>query len=408
MEVVMNKDLKNICLIKTKKFKFVTIRYNFLSDLNYEDISSYNLLVALLTTRNNKYPTINEFNSYLESKYGMTITAKYFNRGNVSIFSIISSCMNSKFSLGENLLKEQFKLIKDCLFDPLFNDEVLNEIKTIYIERLKERLDKKTYRLKKKINSILGCDTPYGVNIEGDIESINSITLDKLKEVYNKLINSKCKIYICGEVNQEDLNDIMDDRLITNDEDILNLSYIKEIEKTDTNVFESDFLQSAISIIYQNNIDYKHPLYYAYKVFLEILNYDLFNIIREKYNFCYYVYAISNNYLNTMEIVSEIESKNLDKVVELVEEIIKGYDNDLEDSKFELSKNKLLSALRSSKESAGDLIDLYFAFDFNKTVKSYEEFYSKYESVTKDMVKDVSKMLSLKMVSILKEGNNNE
>ena len=63
MEVVMNKDLKNVCLIKTKKFKFVTVRYNFLSELNYDDIASYNLLVAILTTRNKKYPTIKIFRS---------------------------------------------------------------------------------------------------------------------------------------------------------------------------------------------------------------------------------------------------------------------------------------------------------------------------------------------------------
>lgn len=409
MQIVKKKinDL-DINLIKTNKFKFVTVRMSFLSVLDYKDIASYNLLVKILTTRNKHYTSISEFNSYLENKYGMIISGGYSNRGNVGVFNIVSSSMNSKFSLNENLLKDQIDTIRDCLFEPLLTQEVLDEIKTVYIEKLKEKLNKKTYILKKKVHDIFSSDNPYGVNIEGDIESISNVSLDDIKEVYNKLINSNCKIYVCGDVNEEELSSYFSDfKLISNDNDILDLSYLKEIDKREKDIFDSNFLQSAISIIYECDIVYNDPLYYALKVFLEMFNYDLFNIIREQYNFCYYIYAISNNYLNTVEIVSEIESKNLDKIVEIIEDILKGYIENISNEQFELSKNKIFTALKSSMETASDIVDLYFAFDFNKNVSSYDEFYKNYENVTLDMVKEVASKLSLKMVSILKEGSNN-
>ena len=100
--------------------------------------------------------------------------------------------------------------------------------------------------------------------------------------------------------------------------------------------------------------------------------------------------------------------KNLFKIIiDIIEDILKGYKENINKEQFELSKNKIFTALKTSKESASDLVDLHFSFDFNKSVASYDEFYSNYESVTLDMIKEVVNKLSLKRVSILKEGINN-
>ena len=197
----MEKVLNNITLISEKKFKFVTIRVCYTMPLQYEDIAAYNLLVRLLTSRNNNYPSINVFNSYLEANYGMTIKGGYFNRGNVAIFNIVSTCMNSKYALGEDLFKAQVELINDCIFNPLINEETLTEVKNVYIQKLKEQSNKKTYLLKKKVNDVLGTTNPYGVNIESDIDSIEGVTIAKIREIYEKLISSNSHIYVCGDVD---------------------------------------------------------------------------------------------------------------------------------------------------------------------------------------------------------------
>lgn len=410
MEIVVKqiKDNLDLKLIKTNKFKLVDIQLNFLMELDYNDIAAYNLLLNLLITRNNTYNNMSAFNAYLENNYGMTFTGGYLNRGNVAIMKFLSRAINSKYSMNEDLLSKQINTIKDCLFNPYINEESLNEVKMIYIQKLKEKNNHKTYILKKKINEMLGHDNPYGVNIESDIEKINNVTLEKIFEVYNKLLSSDCKIYVCGDVDEEELCA----RLVSLDlhnynKSILNLSYLKEIEKKDIQVFDSKFLQSAISFLYECDIKYNDRLYYPLKVFLEMLNYDLFNVIREKYNFCYYISAMSNNYLNTVEIASEIESKNLDKVIELVEEIIEGYSRNFDEERFNLCKNKILTYISNSTDSPRELIELYFGFDFTNTVSSIEELEASYVSVSKEDVINVSKMMKLKIVSILKEDTNN-
>ena len=135
-----------------------------------------------------------------------------------------------------------------------------------------------------------------------------------------------------------------------------------------------------------------------------MLNYDLFNIIREKYNYCYYIYALSNNYLNTIEIVSEIESKNFEDVIRITNEIIDSYKED-KSSDFLITKNKIINLIKSNQDNSRDLALVSFGFDFNNIVSSSEELISKYEEVTYDDVKKVSEMLTLKMASILKEAN---
>ena len=412
---MMKVSSKTVCnnvemhIINTNKFKFVNMQLCFTFPLDYADIAAYNLLLNIMITRNNKYKGIDEFNTYLENNYGMTMNGSFFNRGNVAIFSLYSSSMNSKFSMGENLLEKQMQTMHDCLYDPYLNEESLSEIKQVYIEKLKDKLNKKTYILKKKINEMFSNDNPYGVNIESDIESIESVNLDKIKEVYQKLLNSDTSFYVCGDVDENELTSYLSNFDLKNDNNFdLDLSYLKDIDNRGKQEYESSFLQSAISLIYQCDIKYNDKLFYPLKVFLEMFNYDLFNIIREKYNYCYYIYALSNNYLNTIEIVSEIESKNLDSLISLVDEILKSYQDSFDSNKFLLAKNKMISYIENAKDNPKDLLDLEFSFYFTKMGFDIDTLKRKYEEVSEEEVKDVSKLLSLKIVSILKEDSNNE
>ena len=336
----------------------------------------------------------------------MVITGSFFNRGNVAILNIYSQAINSKYTLNEDLLSIQIDTIRNCLYNPVFTDKSLAEVKMIYIEKLKDKLNKKNYILKKKINEFFGTKTPYGVNMESNIEDIENVTLEEIKKVYTKLLNSSCFVYVCGDIEESSLLEKFNDfEIITYNRDLLDLSYLKNLENKGVQIYESEFLQSAISLIYQCDIQYDDKLYYPLKIFIEMLNYDIFNVIREKHNFCYYIYAIKNNYLNTIEIVSEIESKNLDKVVQLIDEIIKDYAIKFNDERFKLARNKILNYIKNSQDNPRDLIDIHFGFDFNKIISSIDELEKAYKNVTREEVIEASKKISLKVISILKEAN---
>jgi predicted Zn-dependent peptidase len=159
---------------------------------------------------------------------------------------------------------------------------------------------------------------------------------------------------VCGNVQEEEVTALLGNmNLGTNDGVKIDLGYLTDIKES-KNVYPSKFFQSAVSLTYQWDINYKHELNYASKIFLEMLNYDLFNIIREKYNYCYYIYAFSNSYLNTVEIVSEIESKNLDDIIRLISEILQNYIDNFNEEQFEISKKKIFTYINNAKDIETD------------------------------------------------------
>lgn len=402
---ILNNCINNVPLkiINTNKFKTVNIEMFFTRELDYKDIAPYNLLVSILTSRNATYPSINSFAAYKEDNYGLSVNGSYTSRGNIGILNFRVSAINSKFSLNEDLLHIQINTIKECLYNPLLDEKTLNEVKDVYVSKLKDKLNKKTYILKKKVNELLGNDSPYGVDIESNIDDISNVTLKDLQRVYDKLLSSKCYVYVIGEVDSNKVNDEFSFLKVNENSDKLDYSYLKEI-KVLNNEYDSKFLQSAISLIYECNIVYGDELFYALKIFIEMLNYDLFNIIREKYNYCYYIYALCNNYLNTIEIVSEIESKNFKDIMRIIDEIIKEYEND-KTSDFLITKNKIINLIKANQDNSRDIALVHFGFDFMGKVNSMEELMSKYENVKYEDVVKVSKMLTLKVASILKEAN---
>ena len=402
---ILNNCIHNVQVkvINTNKFKTVNIEMFFTRELDYKDIAPYNLLVNILISRNAKYPSISSFATYKEDNYGLSINGGYTSRGNIGVVNFRVSAINSKFALSEDLLHTQIDTIKECLYNPILDKKTLNEVKDIYVSRLKDKLNKKTYILKKKVNELMGNDSPYGVDIESNIEDISKVTLKDLKRVYDKLLSSKCYVYVIGEVDANKVYKELSFLSVKGNDDKLDYSYLKTIESSN-NEYESKFLQSAISLIYECNIVYTDKLFYALKVFIEMLNYDLFNIIREKHNYCYYIYALCNNYLNTIEIVSEIESKNFKDIIRIIDEIIKDYEND-KSSDFEITKNKIINLIKANQDNSRDIALVHFGFDFIGAVSSMEELMAKYEEVSYEDVKEVSKMLTLKVASILKEAN---
>ena len=262
--------------------------------------------------------------------------------------------------------------------------------------------------------NIVYFDVDEEKNIEGyKVKAVPSYNVNKpMHPKENKWLGyiieiNNQQIYVCGDVEDDLIDDFADFNLTFADALKLDLSYLRNFNQLETKAYESSFLQSAISIIYHCDVLYNDELYFALKVFIEMLNYQLFKIIREEYNYCYYIYALSNNYLNTFEIVSEIESKNLDKVVELVQSIIDSYTISFNVEQFNLCKNKILNSIKTSLDSPRDTIDLHFGFNFIKTITSISDLENAYNSVSIEQVKKVSKMCTLKLISILKEVNNN-
>ena len=87
---IISKNINNvpIKIIQTNKFKSVNIELYFTRKLDYKDVAPYNLLVNMLVSKNEKYPSISSFSSYKEENYGLSVTGGFSTRANMSVVNV--------------------------------------------------------------------------------------------------------------------------------------------------------------------------------------------------------------------------------------------------------------------------------------------------------------------------------
>jgi len=119
------------------------------------------------------------------------------NGGKESI-TISGSCLSSKLS-------ETFALAKEMIFEPRWDEKEFDLAKSQTIEGLK-RSETSPASIAQKVFSklIFGPDNILAYEAAGTIKSVEKISLDDLKEYYEKYFSpSVCKITIVGDVAQE-------------------------------------------------------------------------------------------------------------------------------------------------------------------------------------------------------------
>ena len=176
------------------------------------------------------------------------------------------------------------------------------------------------------------------------------------------------------------------------------------MKKYDDYSFDSKFSQSSIGVLFDIDVYFNDELYYPTCVFMEMFNYYLFKIVREEYNFCYSIYATHLSSRGLCYLQSNIESKNYEMTLKLINDIVNDLKNKIDDKVLDICKSKVINGLRKEEDSPLKLItrehfkDLYNLKDNDEVVKIIE-------NVTSEEIKRVANLLEKKFSVILKEGN---
>ena len=154
---------------------------------------------------------------------------------------------------------------------------------------------------------------------------------------------------------------------------------------------------------------------YVMPVYAEMLggtsNSILFDAVREKNSYAYYVNAIVKSYDNVMMIYSGIEKGNEKNVVKIINktlaEIGKGkFDN----YKFESAKETMISAIEASLDNPMGIISNYYAKELVGSPDA-EERIKNINMVSRGDIVNVSKKIKMHTMFILEandEENNNK
>ena len=409
---------KNCCihLIKTDKFKKNVINISFRQPItNKFDIIKKDILCNLLILGTNKYKTRRELEIKCEDLFGASININNKKAGSYNIFSLTTSFLDNKYTL-ENTREQIINFVKEILFNPLlinneFDDNLVDIAKRGYLEDIKGISDNPSQVSIITMRKLIDEDSLYAFSPYFYIDKIPSITKKELLDVYYDIINnSKVDISIIGNVDDNIIAEFDNLPLKSTDYDIsvysqVNNNYIQKID-------EGKYNQSKLVLAYSlNNLTETEKMYTSYILSFIIGGSSdslIFKKLRQENSLCYYADSSYSLFYQMFEINVGLESKNYEKAVALIKEVIEEICNGhIEDEDIQKAKITYENAWKEIMDNPLSIINMYLSHEYYN-LDYVDERIQKMNEITKEDIINLSKKIQLNAIYLLKGINENE
>ena len=400
-------------LIKTQKFKTITVEVNFRTYLKKEEITIRNLLKAVLLNTNKNFRTEREFIKETENLYDLKLISSNMRIGNYSNLSFKIRFLNEKYT--EQSMNE-YSIV--FLMDVLFNPDVTNHaFQKEEVKKCKKKLEKsiqkiKDNKLKYTLFKLLETtkNQPYSYNPFGYLEDLEKITPENLYEYYKSMLsNDYVDVFIVGDIDaskikklfkkyfkietfKKEKNNILVPELIAR-------KRIKKIKE------ESVANASQLTALCTLNSLTEFERKYVLLVYNEILggnsNSLLFDTVREKNSYAYYVNSSAKAYDNILLIYAGIEKGNSENVLKLIKKTLQNMTKGVfEEKVLESAKETLIASIKASTDNPTGIINTYFAKVLVNS-DTFETRIKKIKQITKEDIVNLSKKVALHTVYLL-------
>ena len=398
-------------VINTDKFKTVTVGVAFRRKIKKEEITIRNLLKDLLLNSSYNYPTEKSLIIETENLYDLKLLASNYRIGNYSIMTVKTRFLNEKYT-EDGMNEESIKFLLDLIFNPRLDND---------INKCKKKLEKSILslsdnKIKMSLFNLLEKtgDMPYAYNSYGYLEDLEKITEIDIKDYYDSVIKDDIvDVYVVGDIDGIFVKNIFKEYFKVNTFHKKNCELIAPELSNGRKVFEysdkDNVNQTQLAMLCSVNglTDYERK--YVFPLYGEMLggnaNSILFDSVREKNSYAYYVNAIVKSYDNIMMIYSGIENGN-DKVVrKLIEKTLKNiskgnFDND----KFEGAKKTIISSIKASLDNPMGIINTYYAMEL-VNADDADIRIENISKVSREDIVNLSKKIAVHTVYVLEASN---
>lgn len=411
--ICYNMNAYNLHVVNTKKFKTITVDICFREKINKDEITLRNLLKEIMVNASYDYPSERELIKATEELYDLKLLTSTYRIGNYNFLSMKIRFLNEKYT-EKGMNYASIKLLLDLIFKPKLDADFEKCKNKIEKSILSLNDNKVKYAISKLLESTK--DMPYSYNFYGNIEDLNKITIEDIKKCYeNLLTNDIIDIFVVGEVNPEEIKNIFKENFkVKTFHKVDNKVIVKELTpRAKTNIIreQDDINQIQLTILCSLNSITEYERKYVSLVYSEMLggsaNSILFDTVREKKSYAYYVNSIIKPYDNNMIIYSGIHEDNEKEVIKLIKKCLKDITKGkFNDEIFLSSKNTIISSLKASLDNPIGIINNCLS---NILVSSptIEEKIKIIEKITKEEVINFSKKITIHTIYIL-EGSNEE
>lgn len=405
--------------IKTNKFKTITVEVNFRREVKKEEITIRNILKSVLLSTSQNYKTERELIKETENLYDLKLISANNRIGNYSNLSFKIRFLNDKYT-EKSMNEYSISFLLDILFRPnikdnQFIDEELKKAKKKLEKNIKNLSDNKLkYTLIKLLETTK--DKPYSYNSYGYLEDLEKINSKNLYDYYKSILkDDHIDIFVVGDVDSVEIKKIFKEHFKTNtfkkDKKNILVSELIPRKRIKKVIEKDEASQSQLTLLCTLNKLTDFERKYVLLVYNEMLggssNSLLFDTVREKNSYAYYVNSSAKAYDNMLMIYSGIESGNADNVLKLIKRTFKNIENGkFTDTILESSKETLIASIKASTDSPAGIINTYYA----KVLVNSDDFKERIASirkVSKEDIINISKKIALHTMYLL-EGENKE
>jgi len=404
----------NLHVIKTNKFKTISTKVIFKTELKKENMAIRNVLVNVLLDSSKKYKTRRELEIKSEELYGVSLECSNIGSGKYGLTTFSEIFLNEKYT-EKGLNKDSFNFLFDIILDPnvkdgLFNKDSFNVAKRIAKEEILSEKDNPTRYANKRLLQIMNEDSPSAFPTKGELKDLRKITNRKLYKYYLDLINNSIvDIVVIGDVDPSEIKEIFDNKMKYKKNKINSDShYIIDKLLKNTPAYIKEKLpvnQSQLCMGFKFDDLSDFELKYVLNVYSFILggsgDSKLFQNVREKNSLCYHIsssYAVLNGIL---KVGAGIDKKEADRVIELVKEEIKNMEKgDFSNDDLNKAKKIYISSCLEMLDSPNSIMNLYISKEYLNS-DLIEDKIKKIEKVTIDDVKKLASKIHLDTIFLL-------
>ena len=408
----------NLNIIPSKQFKTTRIFISFIKNIeSKKELAERALLANYLEMCSQNYPTQIDIARKLSQMYGASFGSSVDRRGNYQLINFSIDYIEGKYLVGnEDLFSEVIEFLKEIIFNPLkvgenknFDEETFTRQKNntiTYLNSIKE--DKQAYAAA-KLRKLYFNNEIQQVPSFGESEDVEKLTISDLMDAYQKMLNTdRVEIMISGDVNTDEVvNKFSVLPFKARDISQTSMSYTQEIkQEIVTQIDEEPLSQSKFDMAFRLPVVYRGDLHYAALVFNSLFGGSalslLFTVVREKMSMAYYANSNFDPFRQLLVVQTGISYANKDKVQELIlEQLERLKKGDFEDELLEQNKNNLISSYISRLDSQTSALLRAQSAALTGINVTIEEWLDNLQSVTKDDVMKVAKMVELQATYML-------
>lgn len=415
----------NLHIIKTDKFKTITIQVNFKRKVKKEEITARNMLINMLCESNSVYKTKRELEIATEELYDLGLKATSYMSGKYTIMTFDITLLNEEYT-EPGMIDKSIDFLYNIIFKPNVIKEN-NELKfdkesfKISYNLLKNRIqsikESPGYYAKTRLLENIDQDTYYTYRTDGYIEDLNELNEAKLYKYYESILNSDIlDIFVIGNINPSHIEKAINNKfkeIRTFKKPSLNhfIDSKKHRLRSKTIKEKLHINQSKLVLGYKIDKMTDFELRYVLNVYSYILgggpDSKLFKNVREKNSLCYYISSSALPLYSLLTISAGINKKDFRKTLSLIKKEV----HNMKRGKFsndDIIKAKVtyINSLKELEDNPQSLLGLYTGIEYLKS-DTLEDRFIKINKVTMNDVIRLASKIHLDTVYLL-EGDINE